>query len=379
MGYDQQKLRERVKAFADETIAPLAASLDQAGGFPAGLWQKLGDAGLLGMTVATDLGGQELGFLAHVIAMEEISRASASVGLSYAAHSNLCAHNLYRHGKPAQRRRYLPGLCSGKRVGALAMSEAGAGSDIIGSMDCHAERQGDDWIANGSKKWITNVPGADVLIVYMRTSAPGAAPALTAFVIEDGLPGFSQSGPMDKLGMRGSHTGELSFENCRIPEEQVLGRPHQGVAVLMSGLDSERLLLSAGPIGIMQAALDIALPYCHARSQFQRPIGTFELIQSKLADHYTRLQAARSWTYRVARQFDHGQASSRDAASCYLLAAENAVKVTLETIQILAGTGYLADAPAGRLLRDAKLYDIGGGTNEIRRLIIGRELFNHGQ
>ena len=373
---DTDALREAVERFAASELAPRAAAIDENNEFPAEMWQKFGELGLLGMTIPEEYGGTNAGYLAHLVAMEEISRASASVGLSYGAHSNLCMNNLYLHATEAQRQKYLPDLCSGELVGALAMSEPGAGSDVVGSMSCRAEKKGDYWVANGSKMWITNGPDADVLVVYMRTAGPEAGSrCMTAFLIEKGMKGFSTAQKLDKLGMRGSNTCELVFEDCEIPEENVLGEVNQGVRILMAGLNSERIVLSGGPLGIMQAAMDAVLPYMHERKQFGQPIGTFEMMQGKLADMYTRLQSARAYCYRVAEQLDQGTATRRDAAACLLLASESAVQCALEAIQSLGGNGYINEYPCGRLLRDAKLYDIGAGTNEIRRMLIGRELF----
>ena len=373
---DLDSLRDAVRKFADGVIAPLAESVDESNEFPNQLWRQFGDMGLLGITVPEQYGGTGLSYLSHLVVMEEISRASASIGLSYGACSNLCLNNLYLNGTEAQRQQYLPKLCSGEHIGALAMSEPGAGSDVVGSMSCRAEKKGDKWIANGNKMWITNGPDAHVLIVYMRTAGPEAgSKCMTAFIIEKGFKGFSTAQKLDKLGMRGSNTCELVFEDCEIPAENVLGEVNEGVKVLMSGLNTERTVLSGGPIGIMQAAMDICLPYLHERKQFGKPIGTFELMQGKIADMYTALQSTRAFAYRVAEQYDKGVDSRKDAAALLLFASENAVKVSLESIQTLGGNGYINEFPTGRLLRDAKLYDIGAGTNEIRRMLIGRELF----
>ena len=377
LGEDVDGLREHVRRLAQDLIAPRAAEIDRTDTFPRDLWPVLGAQGLLGITVPEADGGTGMGYLAHVIAVEEISRASGSVGLSYGAHSNLCVNQLRLNGNAAQRQAYLPPLISGEHVGALAMSEPGAGSDVVG-MQLRAEARGDTFVLNGRKMWITNGPDADLVIVYGKTD-PGAGPrGITAFIVERGTPGFSVAQKLDKLGMRGSSTGELVFDDCVVPARNVLGALNGGVAVLMSGLNYERVVLAGGPLGIMAAAMDLVLPYVRERKQFGRAIGTFELMQGKLADMYTDLSASRAYVYACARACDTGSVTRRDAAGCILHAAERATRVALEAIQALGGNGYINDYPAGRLLRDAKLYEIGAGTQEIRRMLIGRELFDLG-
>lgn len=374
LGEEIDLLRESVAAFAAREIAPIAGLVDHDNAFPAGLWRQLGEQGLLGLTVEEEYGGSGMGYLAHVVAMEEISRASGSIGLSYGAHSNLCLNQLRKNGSQAQKRKYLPKLCSGEHVGALAMSEPGAGSDVV-SMKLRAERDGDDFILNGNKMWITNGPDADVLIVYAKTDPAAGARGITAFLIEKGMPGFTTAQKLDKLGMRGSNTCELVFIDCRVPKENVLGEVGHGVRVLMSGLDYERVVLAGGPLGLMSAALDVVLPYVHERRQFGEPIGTFQLIQAKVADLYVGLNACRAYVYAVARACDQGRTTRQDAAGAILYAAEKATWATGQAIQVLGGNGYINEYPTGRLWRDAKLYEIGAGTSEIRRMLIGRELF----
>ena len=374
LGETADLLRETATGFAADEIAPRAAQIDRENRFPEDLWPRMGALGLLGVTVEEEYGGAGMGYLEHVVAMEEISRGSASVGLSYGAHSNLCVNQIRRHGTDAQKRRYLPPLISGAHVGALAMSEAGAGSDVV-SMRTRAERRGDRYVLDGSKMWITNGPDADTLVVYARTEAGAGPGGITAFLVEKGFPGFSTGQELDKLGMRGSNTCALVFEGCEVPEENVLGEVGKGANVLMSGLDYERAVLAGGPLGIMRACLDAVVPYVHEREQFGRPIGEFQLVQGKLADMYTVANAARAYVYAVARACDRGRTSRKDAAGAILYAAERATALALDAIQLLGGNGYVNDYPTGRLLRDAKLYEIGAGTSEIRRMLIGRELF----
>jgi isovaleryl-CoA dehydrogenase len=368
-------LRETVHQFATTEIAPRAADIDRDNDFPRDLWTKMGDLGLLGITIPEQYGGSGMGYLAHAIAMEEISRASASVGLSYGAHSNLCLNQIRLNGSEEQRAHYLPALCSGEHIGALAMSEPGAGSDVVG-MRLRAERQEDDFILNGNKMWITNGPDADVYVIYAKTDQEAGSKGITAFIVERDTEGFSRSPKLDKLGMRGSNTCELVFEDCMIPADQVLGEVGSGVRVLMSGLDYERAVLSGGPVGILQACLDAVLPYVHEREQFGQPIGEFQLVQGKLADMYARCSASRAYLYGVCEALDRGEQSRKDAAAVILYTAEAATQSALDAIQLLGGNGYINDYPTGRLLRDAKLYEIGAGTSEIRRMLVGRELFS---
>ncbi len=375
LGETADMLRQQVADFAAAEITPRAAEIDKTNSFPPDLWPKMGALGLLGITVEEEYGGSAMGYLEHVIAMEEISRASASVGLSYGAHSNLCVNQLRRNGSPEQRRKYLPKLVSGEHVGALAMTEPGSGSDVV-SMRTRAERRGDRYVLNGSKMWITNGPDANVLLIYAKTDAKAGPRGITTFIVEKTMKGFSTSPKLDKLGMRGSNTCELVFNECEVPAENRLGAENEGVRVLMSGLDYERAVLAAGPLGIMQACLDVVLPYVHQRHQFGQPIGEFQLMQGKLADMYTALSASRAYVYAVARACDRNQATRKDAAGAILFAAEKATWMALEAIQALGANGYINDFPTGRLLRDAKLYEIGAGTSEIRRMLIGRELFN---
>ncbi|MDX8436015.1 isovaleryl-CoA dehydrogenase [Mesorhizobium abyssinicae] len=374
---DIEALRDLVRRFAQEKIAPIAADIDRANEFPAHLWAELGALGLLGITADPEFGGSGMGYLAHVVAVEEISRASASVGLSYGAHSNLCVNQINRWATPAQKEKYLPALCSGEQVGALAMSESGAGSDVV-SLRLRAEKRNDRYVLNGSKMWITNGPDAGTLVVYAKTDPDRHSRGITAFIIEKDFAGFSVAQKLDKLGMRGSNTGELVFENVEVPFENVLHEEGRGVEVLMSGLDYERAVLAGGPIGLMAACLDVAVPYVHERKQFGQPIGTFQLVQGKLADMYATMNAARAYVYAVAAACDRGETTRKDAAGCVLFAAEKATQMALDAIQLLGGNGYINDYPTGRLLRDAKLYEIGAGTSEIRRWLIGREIMAEG-
>jgi isovaleryl-CoA dehydrogenase len=375
LGETVDMLRHTVQAFAQNEIAPRATEADKRAEFPHDLWRKFGALGLLGITAEQQYGGADMGYLAHVVSMEEISRASASVGLSYGAHSNLCINQLSRNGSDAQKRRYLPKLISGEHIGALAMSEPGSGSDVV-SMRTRADRKGDRYILNGNKMWITNGSDADTLVVYAKTNPVAGSKGITAFIVEKGFPGFSTAQKLDKVGMRASHTCELVFQDCEVPEANVLGQIDSGVRVLMSGLDYERLVLSGGPLGIMQACLDVVIPYLHERQQFGQPIGEFQLMQGKLADMYTTLNACRAYVYMVAKAADRGETTRKDAAGAILYAAERATWMAGEAIQALGGNGYINDYPTGRLWRDAKLYEIGAGTSEIRRMLIGREIFN---
>jgi isovaleryl-CoA dehydrogenase len=374
LGETADMIRTTARDFAQDEIAPRAAEIDRTNQFPRDLWPKMGAIGLHGITVEEEFGGSGLGYLEHCIALEEVSRASASVGLSYGAHSNLCVNQIRRNGSVEQKRKYLPKLISGEHVGALAMSEPGAGSDVI-SMKTRAEKKGDRYVLNGSKMWITNGPVAETLVVYAKTDPNAGTRGITAFLIETGMKGFKPAQKLDKLGMRGSDTSELVFEDCEVPEENVLGSVGRGANVLMSGLDYERVVLAAGPLGIMQAALDVVIPYVHDRKQFGQPIGTFQLVQGKLADMYVMMNACKSYVYQVAKACDRGETTREDAAGAILLSAEQATKIALDAIQLLGGNGYINDYATGRLLRDAKLYEIGAGTSEIRRMLIGRELF----
>jgi isovaleryl-CoA dehydrogenase len=374
LGETADAIRNSVAAFADAEIAPRADEIDKSNTFPRDLWPRFGEMGLLGITVEEEFGGSGLGYLEHCVTMEEVSRASASVALSYGAHSNLCVNQIRRNGSDEQKRRYLPKLISGEHLGALAMSEPGSGSDVV-SMKTRAEKKGDRYVLNGNKMWITNGPQADVLVVYAKTDPNAGPKGITAFLIERGFKGFSTAQKLDKLGMRGSDTGELVFEDCEVPGENVLGAVNKGVAVLMSGLDYERAVLAAGPLGIMRACMDVVMPYVHERKQFGQPIGTFQLVQGKIADMYVAMNAARSYVYTVAKACDAGRITREDAAGAIHFASEKATLMALDAIQLLGGNGYINDFPTGRLLRDAKLYEIGAGTSEIRRMLIGRELF----
>ena len=374
LGEEIDALRETVDRFARDEVAPLAEQVDRENEFPMPLWRKLGDLGLLGITAEPEFGGSGMGYLAHVVAIEEISRASASVGLSYGAHSNLCVNQIRRNGTAEQKQKYLPRLCTGEHVGALAMSEAGSGSDVV-SMQLRAEKRGDLYVLNGSKMWITNGPDADILVIYAKTDPEAGPRGITAFIVEKDFPGFSTAQKLDKLGMRGSNTCELVFSDCEVPAENVLGEVGEGVSVLMSGLDTERVTLAGGPLGIMAACMDVVVPYVHERRQFGRPIGDFQLMQGKIADMYTTFNACRAYVYMVAAACDRGETTRKDAAGCILYSSEKATWMALEAIQALGGNGYINDYPTGRFLRDAKLYEIGAGTSEIRRMLIGRELF----
>ncbi|GLQ17043.1 isovaleryl-CoA dehydrogenase [Maritalea porphyrae] len=374
LGEDLEALRDMVHRFAQDRIAPMAAEIDESNQFPNELWEEFGELGLLGVTVSEEYGGANMGYLAHCIIVEEISRASASVGLSYGAHSNLCVNQIFRNGNEEQRAKYLPKLITGEHVGALAMSEPGAGSDVV-SMQLKAEAAQGGYLLNGNKMWITNGPDANTLVVYAKTDPEAGSKGMTAFIVEKGFDGFSTAQKLDKLGMRGSNTCELVFENCFVPEENVLGEVGKGVRVLMSGLDYERVVLAAGPVGIMHAVLDVVVPYVHERKQFGQAIGEFQLVQGKLADVYTTMNACRAYVYGVAQACDRGETTRKDAAGCILYAAEKATQCALDGIQLLGGNGYINEYPTGRLLRDAKLYEIGAGTSEIRRMLIGREMF----
>ncbi|MBL1276395.1 MAG: acyl-CoA dehydrogenase family protein [Ectothiorhodospiraceae bacterium] len=376
MPIDIVEFRKQVRDFCDQEVYPIAENIDKEDTIPSGLWEKIGSVGLLGITIPENYGGRGLDYLHHVIAIEEFSRASGTVGFSYADHSNICLHNIFVHANEEQRKKYVPQLCSGEYLGALSMSEPCAGSDVVGSMSCMAEKHNGYWLANGTKKWTTNGNSADVIIVYMRTAdKTKGSHSISAFLLDDSVTGWERSEKLDKLGMRGADNCELYFNDCKIPQEHLLGVENEGVRILMSGLDSERLLLSAGPIGLMQAALDLVLPYVREREQFGKPIGQFELMQAKIAEMYTSLQTARAFTYRTAEAFDNDKPSRADAAACALYASRAAVQVSLEAIQALGGIGYMNDSLASRLLRDSKIYEIGGGTNEIRKMLIGRELF----
>ena len=374
LGEDIDALRETVRKFALEEIAPKSAEVDRSNDFPMELWEMMGNLGLHGITISEEFGGVDMGYLAHCVAVEEISRANAAIGMSYGAHSNLCINQIYRWGNEQQKNKYLPKLISGEHIGSLAMSEPSAGSDVV-SMKLKAEKRNDYYLLNGSKMWITNGPDAETLVVYAKTDVSAGPKGITAFLIEKGMEGFSTGKKLDKLGMRGSNTSELIFENCEVPYENVLGEEGKGVNVLMSGLDYERVVLAAGPVGIMAGAMDVVVPYIHEREQFGKPIGTFQLMQGKIADMYTTMNACRSYVYAVAKACDEGQTTRKDSAGCILYAAEKATQIALDAIQCLGGNGYINDYPTGRLLRDAKLYEIGAGTSEIRRMLIGRELF----
>ncbi|AYA64698.1 isovaleryl-CoA dehydrogenase [Alteromonas sp. RKMC-009] len=378
LGEEIDMLREHVHQFAQQEIAPLATESDEVSRFPNQLWTKFGDMGLLGVTVDESFGGANMGYLAHTVAMEEISRASAGIGLSYGAHSNLCVNQIFRNGSGAQKEKYLPALVSGERIGALAMSEPGAGSDVV-SMKLKAEKRGDKYILNGNKMWITNGPDAHTFVIYAKTDTQAGHKGITAFIVERDFPGFSRAQKLDKLGMRSSDTCELVFEDCEVPAENLMGKEGEGVRILMSGLDYERLVLSGGPLGIMQACMDIVVPYIHDRKQFGQSIGEFQLVQGKIADMYTQMNAARAYVYTVAKSCDRGETTRKDAAGAILYSAELATRMALDAIQLLGGNGYINEYPTGRLLRDAKLYEIGAGTSEIRRMLIGRELFKESE